>query len=246
MKRVLIIGATSGIGLELAKLYVEKGYIVGVAGRREDRLQALKLKYPQLYTGCIDITISSAPQLIQKLIAAMDGMDIFIQCAGVGYQNPDLEPSLELRTVQTNCLGFMQSVLTAYQYFSENKRKGQLVIISSIAGTKGLGIAPAYSATKRMQNIYIDALEQQSRIENKNICFTDVKPGFIETELLNTEKHSYPLIMPLDVASKKIFRVIEKKKRRPVIDWKFAILVFFWKLIPAWLWKQLPIKAKSK
>lgn len=245
MKRVLIIGATSGIGLELTKLYIDKGYIVGVAGRREDRLEELKLKYPLIYTQSIDITSPLAPALIQKLIDEMGGVDVFIQCAGVGYQNPELKTSLELQTVQTNCFGFMQSVLSAYHYFRD-KKGGHIVVVSSIAGTKGLGIAPAYSATKRMQNIYIDALEQQSKIEKSNISFTDVKPGFIETELLDTEKHSYPLIMPLDLASKKILKAIEKKKRRPIIDWKFAVLVFFWKLIPSWLWKQLPIKTKSK
>ncbi len=245
MKRVLIIGATSGIGLELAKLYIDKGCMVGLAGRRKDRLKELKLKYPLIYTQSIDVTSPVAPTLIEKLIDEMGGVDVFIQCAGVGYQNPELDTSLELQTVQTNCFGFMQSVLSAYHYFRD-KKEGHIVVVSSIAGTKGLGIAPAYSATKRMQNIYIDALEQQSRIEKSNVSFTDVKPGFIETELLDTEKHSYPLIMPLNLASKKIFRAIEKKKRRPIIDWKFAVLVFFWKLIPSWLWKQLPVKTKSK
>ena len=119
-------------------------------------------------------------------------------------------------------------------------------MISSIAGTKGLGIAPAYSATKRMQNTYIDALDQLSRMNKSEICFTDIRPGFVKTALLNTEKNNYPLMMEVGFTARKIEKAIEKKTRIAVIDWKFAFLVFFWNLIPNWLWRRLPIKPKAK
>lgn len=245
-KRVLIIGATSGIGYELAQLYLKQDAIIGIAGRRIDKLKEIQNQSPnQVHVEEIDITQANAIHQIQKLIDKTKPIDVFIQCAGIGYQNATLDKELELQTVQTNCLGFTQSILTAYHYFKKQD-KGHIVAISSIAGTKGLGIAPAYSATKRMQNTYIDALEQLCYINNYNIHFTDIKPGFIKTPLLNTSKNNYPLIMEVDVAAKKIFNAIEKKKRRPIIDWKFNALVFFWKLIPSFLWKQLPIKPKSK
>jgi len=84
-------------------------------------------------------------------------MDLFILSAGVGNQNRKLNPDIELATAQTNVVGFIRMVTFAYQYFKE-QRKGHLAVISSIAGTKGLGVAPAYSATKGFQNLYIDAL----------------------------------------------------------------------------------------
>ena len=82
---------------------------------------------------------------------------------------------------------------TAFIYFRKSGG-GHLAVISSIAGTKGLGVAPAYSATKRFQNTYIDALEQLSYLQKLNIRFTDIRPGFVATDLLNDGKH-YPLLM---------------------------------------------------
>ena len=70
---------------------------------------------------------------------------------------------------------------------------GHIAVISSVAGTRGLGSAPAYSATKRMQNTYIDALAQLARMEKLAIRFTDIRPGFVATPLLSGD--DYPLLM---------------------------------------------------
>jgi short-subunit dehydrogenase len=129
-------------------------------------------------------------------------------------------------------------VTAAYRYFAQHGG-GQLAVISSIAGVKGLGSAPAYSATKRFQNTYIDALEQLAYMEKLPIHFTDIRPGFVQTALLKDDK--YPLTMDPDYAARKIVKAIDRKKRRTIIDWRYAILVFFWKLIPACIWKRLPI-----
>ena len=116
-----------------------------------------------------------------------------------------------------------------------------MAIISSIAGTKGLGVAPAYSATKRFQNIYIDALEQLSNMQNLGIRFTDIRPGFVKTNLLNDGKH-YPLLMSPDKVAQDIVKALEHKKRIVVIDWRYRLLVFGWRLIPRFIWKNLSIK----
>ena len=108
--------------------------------------------------------------------------------------------------------------------------KGHIAVISSIAGTKGLGIAPAYSATKRFRNTYIDALEQLSRMHHLHISFTDI-PGFVATGLLNDGKH-YPMLMSPKTVAAHIVRAIHRKQRIAVIDWRYRLLVFFWKLIP--------------
>ena len=128
---------------------------------------------------------------------------------------------------------------TAFNYFKENGG-GQLAVISSIAGTKGLGAAPAYSATKRFQNIYIDTLDQLARMEKLPIIFTDIRPGFVKTDLLKNDK--YPMLMSPSYTAEQIVKAISRKKRRAIIDWKYAILVFFWKLIPDWIWVRLPIR----
>ena len=193
----------------------------------------------QFETESIDVTQPDAPERLIHLIKKVEGMDIFLLSSGIGSQNRSLNPAIELATLETNGVGFTRMVTTAFNYFKENGG-GQLAVISSIAGTKGLGAAPAYSATKRFQNIYIDTLDQLAHMEKLPIVFTDIRPGFVKTDLLKNDR--YPMLMSPSYTAQQIVKAITRKKRRAVIDWKYAILVFFWKLIPDWIWVQLPIR----
>lgn len=240
-KKVIIIGATSGIGREVALIYIAQGWKVGVAGRREAELEALRSAYPeQVSAQALDVTKEDAPQKLQALIEQVGGMDVFLLSSGIGKQNPTLETGLELTTAATNVEGFIRMTNAAYHYF-EQQGHGHLAVISSIAGTKGLGTAPAYSATKGFQNIYMDALDQLARMKKLNIRFTDIRPGFVATPLLNNQK-KYPMLMDAPIVALDIVSAIEKKKRVAIIDWKFRLLVGFWRLIPKWIWLRLPVK----
>ena len=240
-KKVIIIGATSGIGREVALIYIAQGWKVGVAGRREAELEALRSAYPeQVSAQALDVTKEDAPQKLQALIEQVGGMDVFLLSSGIGKQNPTLETGLELATAATNVEGFIRMTNAAFHYF-EQQGHGHLAVISSIAGTKGLGAAPAYSATKGFQNIYMDALDQLARMKKLNIRFTDIRPGFVATPLLNNQK-KYPMLMDAPIVALDIVSAIEKKKRVAIIDWKFRLLVGFWQLIPKWIWLRLPIK----
>ena len=240
-KKVIIIGATSGIGREVALIYIAQGWKVGVAGRRETELEALRSAYPeQVSAQALDVTKEDAPQKLQALIEQVGGMDVFLLSSGIGKQNPTLETGLELATAATNVEGFIRMTNAAFHYF-EQQGRGHLAVISSIAGTKGLGAAPAYSATKGFQNIYMDALDQLARMKKLNIRFTDIRPGFVATPLLNNQK-KYPMLMDAPIVALDIVSAIEKKKRVAIIDWKFRLLVGFWRLIPKWIWLRLPVK----
>ncbi len=240
MKKVIIIGATSGIGEEIAKIYIAQGWQVGIAGRREEALTVLAATAPaQVKTQVIDVTCADAPEQLQSLIEKLGGMDLFLLSSGIGSQNVKLEPEIELNTARTNVEGFIRMVTTAYRFFKE-QGSGHLAVISSVAGTKGLGSAPAYSATKRFQNTYIDALAQLARMERLSIQFTDIRPGFVATALLKNRK--YPLLMRADSTAQHIVKALANKKRVAIIDTRYAILVFFWQLIPRWLWERLPIR----
>ena len=239
MKRVVIVGATSGIGYESAKIFLQQGYVVGMAGRREENLRPLLEEYPKnSYSKQIDITSPEAPKLFNELIEEMGGMDIYLHVSGIGYQNISLDQQIEIDTVKTNCLGLTQMATTAYQYLSQNGG-GHIAVVSSIAGTKGLGIAPSYSATKRYQSHYLQCLTQLSRMRNDNITFTDIRPGFVDTPLLR--KVNYPMKMRADYVAQKLFKAVLRKKRVAIIDWKYSLLVFFWRLIPSFLWERLKI-----
>lgn len=239
-KRIIIIGATSGIGYEIAQIYRKLGWRIGIAGRRADRLEQMRSEAPEQFeTEPIDVTQPDAPERLIRLIKKVGGMDIFLLSSGIGSQNRSLNPAIELATLETNGVGFTRMVTTAFNYFKENGG-GQLAVISSIAGTKGLGAAPAYSATKRFQNIYIDTLDQLAHMEKLPIVFTDIRPGFVKTDLLKNDR--YPMLMSPSYTAQQIVKAITQKKRHAVIDWKYAILVFFWKLIPDWIWVRLPIR----
>ncbi len=240
-KKVIIIGATSGLGREVALIYIAQGWKVGIAGRREAELEALRAAYPeQVSAQALDVTKEDAPEKLQALIKQVGGMDVFLLSSGIGKQNYTLETGLELATAATNVEGFIRMTNAAYHYF-EKQGHGHLAVISSIAGTKGLGAAAAYSATKGFQNIYMDALDQLARMQKLNIRFTDIRPGFVATPLLNNQK-KYPMLMDAPIVALDIVSAIEKKKRVAIIDWKFRLLVGFWRLIPKWIWLRLPVR----
>ena len=245
MKRAIIIGATSGIGREVARLLAKDGWQIGIAGRREELLQSLQAEFPegQVKTAVLDVTAPDAPTRLQSLIDELGGMDLYFHSSGIGFQNATLDPDIEMRTARTNGEGFVRMITCAFNHFKAHATRdarGHIAVISSIAGTKGIGVAPAYSATKRFQNTYLDALDQLSRMNGLNIRFTDIRPGFVATPLLKDD--NYPLLMKAPQVAQSIVKAIQQKKRIVVIDWRYRILVFFWKLIPHWIWVRLKVK----
>ena len=239
MKNIIVIGATSGLGLEVARIYLEKGYKVGVAGRRTERLDILKRSYPDnCFTKRRDVTSEDAVANLESLMEEMGGMDLFFLSAGTGKQNKILDPDIEMTTVHINVAGFTRMTTTAFDYF-KNKKSGHIAVISSIAGTKGIGVAPSYSATKRFQNTYMEALEQLARSQNLNISFTDIRPGFVDTDLL--ADRNYPMLMDASETAHKIVKAISNKKRVAIIDGRYNLLVIFWRMIPKWLWVRIKL-----
>ena len=222
---------------EMARLvsYIHQQYDLA-----KEELEKIRLSAPgQVCTQTIDVTREDAPFSLEQLITKMGGMDVFLLSSGIGKQNLSLQPDIELQTAATNVSGFIRMVNAAYHYF-EQRGKGHIAVISSIAGTKGLGSAPAYSATKRFQNTYIDALDQLAHMKKLNISFTDIRPGFVATPLLKDDK--YPLLMHTSQVASQIVKAISRRKRVAIIDWRYQFIVFFWKLIPGWLWVRLPVR----
>lgn len=243
MKRAVIIGATSGIGYEVAKLLLLQGWNIGVAGRRESSLETFRTIAPdRIAIQALDVTESDSEVKLQRLIEKLGGMDLFLLSSGIGKQNMELKPDIEQNIISTNVSGFTRMVDAAFLYFKK-QGYGHLAVISSIAGTKGLGAAPAYSATKRYQNIYIDALEQLAHLQKLDIRFTDIRPGFVDTDLLSNGT-DYPMLMKPGIVGKSIVKALKRKKRIAIIDGRYAFLVFFWQMIPQWLWKRMPVKTR--
>lgn len=240
MKKAIVIGATSGIGKEVALLLANQGWQVGIAGRRTELLRELHGTSANItHYKQIDVTQADAPTLLLQLIDEMGGMDLYFHSSGIGWQNNALDAEKELLTVKTNGVGFTQMVDTAFNFFATEQRAGHIACISSIAGTKGLGAAPAYSATKRFQNHYMECLTQMARMRKLPIAITDIRPGFVATDLISGS--GYPMQLTAKDVAKDIMKAIKKKKGVAIIDWRYRILVGFWRLIPRWLWIRLRI-----
>ena len=148
MKKVIIIGATSGIGKGLAKLLADNNYKIGLTGRRSELLNELKNENPNFYIKSFDIndTNSVEPKLDQ-LTKELGGLDLLIISSGIGDINATLEFEIEKRTIETNVIGFTCVADWAFNYF-EKQKSGHLVAITSIGGLRGSRQAPAYNATK--------------------------------------------------------------------------------------------------
>ena len=235
MSKAIIVGASSGIGLEVARLFIQRGWTVGVAARRLDLLQTIGAADVEQ----IDVTSADAPDKLMQLVERLGGMDLFFYASGIGKQNRELTPDIELATVETNGLGFTRMIGSAYRYFAQQGR-GHIAAITSIAGTKGLGPAPAYSATKAMQNVYLQALEQQANARKLDIRFTDIRPGFVDTALLSGTFH-YPMMLKPQAVAREIVSAIEHHKHIRVIDWKYRILTAVWRRIPRCIWRRIKL-----
>lgn len=244
MNTAIIIGATSGIGREVAIRLVEGGWKVGITGRRTEALEAFRSQYgaDRVVIATMDVTRDDSVQALDTLLDQTGAPNLFFYASGVGYQNRELNLEKEIRTVRTNCEGMVRMVdhfigyVRSHEYAYANQ--AHVAVITSVAGVAALGTAPAYSATKRMQSTYLSALAQLSRMEHIPVRFTDIRPGFVATDILNPDKH-YPMLMSKEKATDHIMKALRRKKRVYTFDWRFRVATFFWRLIPRGIWERI-------
>lgn len=238
-KRAVVVGGTSGMGREVVHILVREGWTVGVAGRREGLLRELEEEHPsKVVTEVIDVTADDASSRLELLIGKLGGMDLFLLSSGYGSQNRELNTEIEQKTVMTNVYGFTMMVDAAYKWFREHGGKGHVAAISSVAGCKGLAQSASYSSTKRFQWNYLQALRQLSRSSRLDICISDIRPGFVSTDFIH---HDYPMQMRPDYVAERIVRGLAHRRRVIVVDWRYSVLLFVWKLIPDCIWERIRV-----
>jgi short-subunit dehydrogenase len=238
MKNAIVIGATSGIGRELALILSQHGYAVGIAGRRLNLLEELKsqLKTPA-FIKRIDISIiPDAMLLLNELISEMGEVDLIVISSGIGFINPDLLWEHEKNTIDVNVTGFTAMANVAFQHFKQIGR-GHLVGISSIAALFGHRAAPAYNASKAFISNYLEGLRNKAIHEKLDITITDIKPGFVDTAMAISDRLFW--LAPVHKASLQIYRAIEKKKSHAYITKRWTLAAWLMRLLPRFIRARL-------
>ena len=190
---------------------VRNNYRVGVTGRRESHLLELQKEHPeQIHIAVFDATKPNAIEQLEALEETLEGIDLFIISAGIGHLNLDYDYSLENETNQLNVIAFTRLVNWSMRYF-EKQGQGHLVNISSVASRRGGRQAPAYSASKAYQSIYLEGMAQKVAYDKLPIYTTDVRPGFVKTAMAKADKMFW--VSSKEKAARQIFRSIQKKEK---------------------------------
>lgn len=223
---ILIVGATSGIGYHLWRLYADGGNNVAVIGRRKNILEEMANKYPsntQIWQCDIsDVVLFSV--VLKEIILKLGKLDLAIVCAGIGELNSTLDLEIELSTIAVNVKGWTNAVDSIYKIF-EGQQSGHIVAITSVGGLQPTPIAPSYSASKAFQINYIKSLQLKSRMSS--IFITEIRPGLVNTRMAKGEGLFW--VMSVDKVAKEIVKAIKQKKQIKIITARWRVINWFLK-----------------
>ena len=238
LKKAIIIGATSGIGKELAKQLAKDGYQIGITGRRQENLLALQATAPEKYiVQSWDATTVDNETELEKLVAKLGGLDLLVMNSGVGRLNKHLMYEHEKMTMDLNVIAFTQIMAWGFRYFRDNGG-GQLVGISSVASLRGSRHAPAYSGSKAYQANYMEGLRNKAFKDKLPITVTDIRPGFVDTPMTKGQKGMF-WVSDIEKATRQICSGIKSKRSVKYITNRWRILAIVSKLLPRGIYKYL-------
>ena len=238
MKKAIIVGASSGIGKELAKLLTENGYTVGITGRRTQLLEEVKNTNSNSFIvktfDATDTKISI--EKLEELTSELGGFDLLIFSSGIGDFNETLEFGIERKVIDLNVIGFTNIIDWTFNYF-EKQGFGHLVAISSVAGIRGSRHAPSYNASKSYQINYLEGLRQKAIKSKKPIFVSDIRPGLVDTEMAKGEGLFW--VMPVEKVGKQIFKAIKNKSKVVYVTKRWGFLGRFLKIIPRFIYDRI-------
>jgi short-subunit dehydrogenase len=237
MKKAIVIGATSGIGNELAQILVQNGYKVGITGRRLAELERLKKRNPEHFTvSSFDCTKENNSKKLNDLVDQIGGLDLLILSSGTGNLNEILDFEIENKSSLLNVNAFTEIVDWTFNYF-EKQGNGHLVAISSIAGIRGSRIAPAYNASKAYQIKYLEGLRQKATKVKMPIYVTDIRPGFVDTDMAKGDGQFW--VATKEKASRQIVGIIQRKKEIGYVTKRWWVIAKLLWLVPNVIYKRM-------
>lgn len=231
MKKAIIVGASSGIGKELAKILSKNQYILGLAARRVELLNNLQDELKtETYVKYIDISKpEEAMNNLSELIDEMKDVDLIVITSGTGYINHELDWQKEKETIDVNVSGVTAMINVALKYFIK-KNSGHLAVISSVAALRGGRESPAYNASKAYISNYLEGIRCKVKKSGMNITVTDIRPGLVDTAMAMGEGLFW--VQPVEKAAKQIYIKIVKKKDIAYVTKRWGVMAFIMKRIP--------------
>ncbi|MBF0352845.1 MAG: SDR family oxidoreductase [SAR324 cluster bacterium] len=222
MKKIMITGASSGLGKACAMEFARRGYALGLTARRLDQLEQIKqditAKYPHIPVEIrmLDVTqYATIPEILRDLANHLGGLDIVFANAGIGLGGKAGKSPFEnvRKTIETNLIGAMATVDAAVAYFLE-QGSGQIVGTSSVAAFRGFPGNAAYCASKSGFSTYLEGV--RGEVAQKKISVTILHPGFIDTPINDTLPNR-PFVVPVEKGAIEMVDLIEKKVKSSTV-----------------------------
>jgi len=245
---VVISGASSGIGLALARHYLERGATVAVFARRGDLLESLAAEFPdKVFCYTLDVRDASAIRWAATDFMSRAGVpDIVIANAGVsrGTLTEYAEDEEVFQNIMDiNVLGMVKTFQPFHAAMRE-ARQGTLVGIASVAGFRGLPGSGAYSASKAAAISYLESLRVE--LYGSGVKVVTICPGYIKTPMTDVNTYPMPFILEADAAARRIARAIGRGTSFAVVPWQMGLAGWLLKRLPNWIYDSVFSKAPHK
>ena len=247
-RSIFITGASSGIGEGLAVEFARRGYAIAIAARRLDRLEALAARLTGLGAAAVlplalDVTdFGSIDTALGRAASEFGRLDVVVVNAGVGYSLPVGRGKFEhvRRTIDTDLTGAIATIEFALPRLRA-QGGGQIVVITSVAGSRGMPFMGAYSAAKAGLHRYVQAL--RAEVRHEPIAVTELAPGYIDTDI-NRGAKSRPFVIPMPRGAAIMARMIERRVgHRYVPVWPWALVAPLMRVLPTALLAPKPRRA---
>ncbi len=236
MKQAIIVGASSGLGWELAIQLADKGYQLGLMARREDLLNDLATQLPgNHFVQFTDVTQAElAQQQLQDLITRMGDVELIVLSSGVGLYEKKLDWAVEREMIDVNVRGFAALAIVSYEHFVQ-RGGGHLAGISSVASHLFGGLTLTYHATKAFVSNYLAGMRSRAARTRLPITITTIEPGFVKTPMVQGN----PVWMaPVEKGVEQMVDGLIKKKQHLYITKRWRLVAWVLYIMPQWLLRR--------
>jgi len=239
MKNILITGATSGIGKELAIQLAKEGHKVGLMGRRTEKLEEIKKEIGEnVFIRTLDVTDLEKAELVYKeLIDEMGGMDMMILNAGVGVDKILSPWKADKLTIEVNVLAFSHGLHFAFDFF-RRQGHGHIVGMSSVASHLATYKAAVYTASKHFVSNYMTGFRQKVKRVQADITITDIKPGFVKSEMTENVPGMF-WVADTEKAVRQMIKAIHKKRNIIYITKRWRLVALLARITPQFIWDRI-------